>query len=150
MAVGVVVLLSYYEAIRGLPDQERLQMYDSIVRYGLYGEIIDLPPVLLSLFALIKPTIDSSQNRYQAAKNNGSLPPKPGSNPRGRPPKNQTENQSRNQDIDSDSDIEKDSGYEKERERDSKGRTLAPQTSALGWDVSDRRREEMRRIGADW
>ncbi len=148
MAVGVVVLPSYYEAIRGLPDQERLQMYDSIVRYGLYGEIIDLPPVLLSLFALIKPTIDSSQNRYQAAKNNGSLPPKPGSNPRGRPTKNQSENQIRNQDIDSD--IEKDSDSEKESEKDSKGRTLSPQTSALGWGVSDRRREEMRRIGADW
>ncbi len=150
MAVGVVVLPSYYEAIRGLPDQERLQMYDAIVRYGLYGEIIDLPPVLLSLFTLIKPNIDSSQKRYRAAKNNGSLPPGPGSNPRGRPPKNQTENQSRNQDIDSNSDIEKDTDYEREYERDSKGRTRPPQASALGWGVSDRRKEEMRRIGADW
>lgn len=144
------MLPSYYEAIKGLPNQDRLQMYDAIVRYGLYGEIIDLPPVLLSLFALIKPNIDSSQNRYRAAKNNGSLPPRPGSNPRGRPPKNQTENQSRNQDTDSDSDTENDSDYEKECERDSKGRTRLPQTSVLGWNVSDRRREEMRRIGADW
>ena len=88
MAVGVVVLPSYYEAIKDLPDQERLQMYDAIVRYGLYGEISDLPPVLLSLFTLIKPNIDSSKNRYRARVENGSKPPKDGSNPRGRPPKN--------------------------------------------------------------
>ena len=33
--------LSYHEAIKDLPDSERLCAYDAIVRYGLYGEVID-------------------------------------------------------------------------------------------------------------
>ncbi len=85
MASGVVFLPSYHEAIRDLPDAERLSLYDAIVRYGLYGEIIELPPMQKAMFSLIKPTIDSSQNRYRAAKENGSLggrPKKPDRKPR--------------------------------------------------------------------
>ncbi len=117
MADGVVFLPSFHEAIKDLPDAERLQMYDAIIRYGLYGETIELSSIGKSLFCLMKPIVDSSQNRHRAAKENGSKPPKPGANPRGRPPReNQTENQSNNQtenheiDIDSDyySDIDSD------------------------------------------
>ena len=94
---GVVFLPSFYEAIQHFPDAERLEVYDAIMRYGLYGEIVDLSPVVRPVFTLIKPVIDSSQRRYQAAKDNGNKPPKEGSNPRGRPRKNQTVNQSEKQ-----------------------------------------------------
>ena len=79
-----------------------------------------MPPVVKSMFALIKPVIDSSQRRYRAAKENGSKG--------GRPRKNQTENQTINQtgnqekdtDIDSDNDMdfdsEKDADIDGERE----------------------------------
>ena len=115
MPDGVVFLPSYHEAIKDFSDEDRLRMYDAIIRYGLCGEIMDLPPVLRSMFALIKPTIDASQNRHRAAKANGSKPPREGSNPLGRPGKNQTEtqtenqrnNQTKNQEIEIDIDSEK-------------------------------------------
>lgn len=114
MASGVVFLPSYHEAIKDLPDEDRLQMYDAIVRYGLYGEAIELSGVAKALFTLIKPNIDSSQNRYRAAKANGEKGGRPAKNQR----KNQTENQNQNQTInqDKDMDMEKDSDYEKERD----------------------------------
>ncbi len=118
MSNGVVFLPSFHEAIQGLDDPDRLQMYDAIVRYGLYGEILDLNPIPKAMFALVKPNIDASQNRYRAAKANGSKG--------GRPIKNQTENQNHNQnliqkqnhDIDKDSDFDIDSDSEMEVEED--------------------------------
>ena len=128
MPSGIVFLPSYHEAIRELPDSDRLKMYDAIVNYGLYGEVMELSPVLRAMFSLIKPNIDSSQNRYKAAKENGSKESKEGSNPRGRPPKNQTknqrenqtknqrENQTENQSINQDKDKDFDSDFDKDGE----------------------------------
>ena len=77
---GVVYLASYHEAIRPLDDADRLMMYDAILDYGILGTQTDkLPPRLQGFFALIKPNIDSSKNRYNAAVKNGNLG--------GRPPK---------------------------------------------------------------
>ena len=100
MANGVLFFPSFYEAIEDLPDAERLGAYDAIIRYGLYGELSDMSPVVKSLFALMKPVIDSSQRRYHAAKENGIKG--------GRPPKNQTENQSKNQTQNQEKDMDKD------------------------------------------
>ena len=115
---GVVFLPSFHEAIKDFPDGDRLQMYDAIICYGLYGEMPNLNPVLRSLFALVKPVIDSSQNRHRAAKENG----KKGGRPKNQR-KNQTENQSKNQtknqdiDIDTDTDIDTDSKKEKSADK---------------------------------
>ena len=108
MADGVVFLPSFHEAIKDLPDAERLGAYDAVIRYGLYGEVTDMTPVVKSLFVLIKPVIDSSQKRYRASKENGSKggrPPKktewnPDSKPEKNQRENQTQNQTENQDID--------------------------------------------------
>ena len=125
MPNGVLFLPSFYEAIADLPDTERLGAYDAVVRYGLYGELVEMSPVVKSLFALMRPVIDSSQKRYRAAKENGSKG--------GRPPKNQTENQSNNQiknqthnqekEKDSDKDLEKetDSDSESKAEKEREG-----------------------------
>lgn len=124
MPNGVLFLPSFYEAIADLPDTERLGAYDAVVRYGLYGELVEMSPVVKSLFALMRPVIDSSQKRYRAAKENGSRG--------GRPPKNQTQNQTQNQsnyqtvkqekdkdsDMDSEEDKAFDSAFESERDRD--------------------------------
>ena len=120
MAAGVVFLQSFHEAIRDLPDNVRLGVYDAVVCYGLYGELTEMEPTVKCLFTLIKPNIDASQRRYRTAKENGSKG--------GRPPKNQpviqNENQPHNQEIDSDSekdfDIDKDSesDFEEEAEKD--------------------------------
>ncbi len=154
MSDGVVFLPSFHVAIKDFSDADRLLMYDAIVRYGLYGEVIDLPPVLRSMFALIKPNIDASQNRHRAAKENGKLggAPKGNQNARKQPENNQTDNQNSNQtdnqDTDIDSDIDIDSDFE--CEMDSKGRTQPNQSSPLDWGVSDRRKEEMKRLGVEW
>ncbi len=114
------MLPSFYEAMKDLPDSDRLQLYDAIARYGLFREVIELPPYPRSLFVLMQPVIDASQNRYRASKENGGKPPKEGSNPRGRPrknqSKNQTENQNKNHDIETkiDSDIEIDNDLDSE------------------------------------
>lgn len=115
MTDGVVIMPSFFEALKDLPDSDRLALYDAICKYGLFGEMPEnLTSVQKALFVLMKPNIDSSQKRYKASKENGGKPPKPGSKPRGRPRKNQMKNQSENQtenqdiDLDSDNDIDSD------------------------------------------
>ena len=113
MADGVVFLPSFYEAIKDLPDNVRLGVYDAVVCYGLYGELIEMEPTVKCLFTLIKPNIDASQRRYRTAKANGSK----GGRPKKNQAENQLENQIQNQDIDSDS--EKDFDIDKDSESDS-------------------------------
>ena len=115
---GVVFLPSFHEAIKDFPDAERLLMYDAIIRYGLFGETIELPPVEKSMFALIKPIIDSSQNRHRASKENGKKGGRPKNQTKNQK-ENQTKNQTQNQDIDIDYDIdsEKDSDFETDKAR---------------------------------
>ena len=121
---GFIFFASILDAIEDLPDVERLTIYDAITKYGIRGEEPILPPVLCGYFRLLKPNIDSSIKRYNAAVANG----KQG----GRPRKNQTENQSENQnknqtenqttnqdkdkDMDMDTDMEKDTDTDKEKE----------------------------------
>ena len=71
MTDGLVFLPSYYDAIRGLPDAERLQMYDAIVQYGIYGELPELPPILNAAFLFCKPNIDNAKARHSDAVANG-------------------------------------------------------------------------------
>lgn len=89
MSFGFVFQPSYWEAVQDLPDQDRLAILDAIINYGLFGEIVELPAHLRGFMSLIKPTLDASRNRYNAAVANG----KKG----GRPRKNQNENQNENQ-----------------------------------------------------
>ena len=117
MADGVVFLPSFHEAIKDLPDAERLGVYDAVVRYGLYGEVMEMPPVVKSMFALIKPVIDSSQRRYRAAKENGSK----GGRPRKNQTENQTKNQTENQEKDIDTDIDSDNDMDFDSEKDADG-----------------------------
>lgn len=130
---GVVILPSFYEAIRDLPDSDRLTMYDCIVLYGLYGETVDLPPHLKGFFTLIKPFIDSSKKRFEAATQNG----KKGGAPLGnhnrkkkQPEINQKNNHTFNHDIDTDidTDIEKDSDINILADRPQKTTRFTPPT----------------------
>ena len=72
MSKGVLIQASFYEAMRYLPDGQRLELYDSICSYSLYGvEPENLSPVAMSMFILMKPNIDSSSKRYAASVANG-------------------------------------------------------------------------------
>ena len=114
MPKGAVILPSYYEAIKDLPDTDRLKMYDCLVRYGLYGEIVELPAHLMGFFTLIRPTMDSGKSRYEAACINGNK----GGRPRKNQNQNQNDNQNQNQNSNQDYDYDLDSDYEKEKDDD--------------------------------
>ena len=141
MADGVVFLPSFHEAIKDLPDQERLGAYDAVIRFGLYGEITEMSPTVKSLFALMRPVIEASQRRYQTAKVNGSKGGRPRKNQTGNQRKNQTGNQNRNQDID----IDKDSDLDIDLDNDSSPSDLPQPYHPLG----EAEFEELRRQAMD-
>lgn len=82
---GFVMLQSYYEALEKLPDEQRAEMYDAIMRYVFDDEEpSDLSPVLRGYFILLRPNIDASIKKYAAQRANGSKggrPRKPNDNP---------------------------------------------------------------------
>jgi len=72
MGVGFTMLPSYYEALRPLPDEERLQMYDAVLDYAFTGKKPEnLPLILNGYFILLQPNIDSSVKNYSASVANG-------------------------------------------------------------------------------
>lgn len=74
---GLLIFPSYYDAIRHLPDADRLQIYDAICAYGFQDAEPELDGAAYSVFSLIRPIIDSTQRRYKARQENG----KKGGNP---------------------------------------------------------------------
>ena len=65
-------LPSYYEALRELPDRERLAIYDAILDYGFGNETAELPPFLAGLLCLIRPTLDNSIRFERKQRENGA------------------------------------------------------------------------------
>ena len=52
---------SFYEALKGCPDDLRLQVYEEVMQYALYPEYIpQLTGVGKSLFELIRPQVDAN------------------------------------------------------------------------------------------
>lgn len=77
---GFRVLPSYFEAIRDLPDAERLILYDAVWDFGFGNSVGELPPLLTSIFCLIKPTLEKSmvfEAKQKANGQKGGRPPKP-------------------------------------------------------------------------
>lgn len=107
------MLPSYYDAIRPLPDDQRLALYDAIMDYAFGGkEPVDLSPILNGYFVLLRPNIDSSAKRYSASVGNGKKggrPPKrtkeePGENPtktQRKPDKNQEKERDKETEMES-------------------------------------------------
>lgn len=56
---------SFYEAIKELPDAERLKIYDAICDYSLNLKPTDLQGVAAGFFTLIKPQLDANNKRYE-------------------------------------------------------------------------------------
>ena len=49
---------SFYDALSDLPDEMRVQAYDAICRYALYGEEPDCSGIIKTVFKLVRPQID--------------------------------------------------------------------------------------------
>lgn len=54
---------SYYEALKALPKREQVSVVLAICAYALDEEVPSLSGVALSVFTLIKPTLDSGRNK---------------------------------------------------------------------------------------
>jgi len=117
-----VIYESFRDAIKHLPDIQRLEIIEMIFDYGFDGiEPIKDDPILRLVFNLIKPNIDSAKNRYNACVANGKKggrPPKEKpKKTKEKPKKNQNNNQTEtktkpnhnlNEDVDVDVDVDVD------------------------------------------
>lgn len=54
---------NYFEAIRSLPADDRLEVYEAIIFYGLTGKTPSLNGVQNGFFTAIKPQIDADRRR---------------------------------------------------------------------------------------
>ena len=73
---GFTFMPSYYEATKGLPEENRKLLRDAIVEYAFTGKRISLPGMLDSCLTLMIPNIEASIRHYQDG-NKGGRPPKP-------------------------------------------------------------------------
>lgn len=64
MRDSVLFYRSFYDAIKNIPDAERLRVYDSIMQYSMYDVEPDLDGISLAVFLLVKPQIDANNKRY--------------------------------------------------------------------------------------
>lgn len=71
---GFIFYKSFYEAISELDDITRLQIYDAITLYALYGTRHELSGISLALFKLIQPQIDANNTRYKNGCKGGRKP----------------------------------------------------------------------------
>ena len=111
MGKAVLIQPSFYEAMKILPDNERLQLYDGLCEYSITGTMVtELSPTAKSLFILMKPNIDASSARYQVCVENGKKggAPKGNQNARKQPKNNQTKQPKNNLNLDLDSKLDYD------------------------------------------
>lgn len=62
---------SFAEAIRCLPDAERVKVYDAICDYALEGKETEEGGVVSAMLCLVKPQIDANNKRYTNGKKGG-------------------------------------------------------------------------------
>ena len=63
---------SYYEAIKNLPDSTKLEVYNAVMEFGLYGNEIELHDEFArSIFTLIKPVLETNNKRFKGGKSGG-------------------------------------------------------------------------------
>ena len=99
MKDSFVFYKSFYDAIKKIPEEYQLELYNAILSYSLEGiEPNNLSPIAEAMFILIKPNIDSSQKRYEASVENG----KKG----GRPLKKTQEEPDENLNVDVDDNVD--------------------------------------------
>ena len=96
MKDSMVIYRSFYEALNGLPEQNRLEVWAAICELGFNGVEVELIGLSKTIFMLIKPQIEANNRKAIAGKNNGYLGAehgKKGGRPRSeKPPMKPTKN----------------------------------------------------------
>lgn len=71
MDESMVFYSSFYEALDGFNDEDKLEMLKAIIEYGLYGTLPELYGASWSIFRLVKPQIDANVERRENGKKGG-------------------------------------------------------------------------------
>lgn len=72
MRDSFVFYKSFYDAIKQIPEEYQLELYNAILQYSLEGtEPSNLSNIASAMFTLIKPNIDNAQKKYEASVSNG-------------------------------------------------------------------------------
>lgn len=114
--VGFVFLPSYLEAIRALPREERLELFEALCTYGVEGTEPETDNgVVRAMMTLLKPNVEQSRKRYLASRENGSK----GGRPRKNPGETQPEpSESKEKDKEMEKEMEMDKEEERETEKE--------------------------------
>lgn len=99
---------SFYEGIKELPDEVRLQLYDVICDYSLNTTEPQLTGTAKGMFTLIRPLIDSNNEKYQNGCK-GGRPPKGTKETKAKPKHNQsgtTPKPNVDEDVDADANLD--------------------------------------------
>lgn len=62
---------SFYESLKDVPNEIKLQVYEAICEYSIYGKIRELTGISKALFTLILPQLDANAKRYENGKKGG-------------------------------------------------------------------------------
>ena len=126
MKDSFVFYKSFYDAIKKIPEEYQLELYNAILSYSLEGlEPSNLSPIAEAMFILIKPNIDSSQKRYEASVENGKKGGRPKKETQQKPKQNQEETQQKPIENLNEDDDEDDNDIKKKK---SKRKTFTPPT----------------------
>lgn len=80
MKESFVFYRSFYDAIKCLPDEQRLEIYEAIFEYGLNDNDVQLEGASQAIYNLTKPSINSANARYNASVENGRKGGRPKTN----------------------------------------------------------------------
>lgn len=133
---------SYYEALKVLPKREQVNVVLAICAYALDEEEPDLSGVALSVFTLIRPTLDSGRNKAMNRMNKTGKGAKQTENK----PKTNVE-QNRNKQEQNGKEREGEVEGEEERENDS---SLPPVPPSRGVPDSARKDKPQKPQGENW
>ena len=78
MRDSIVFYKSFVDALKALPDEDRLKLYDAIFEFGIYGVEPELSGIDAAVFTLVRPQIEANNRKYENGVKGGR-------------PKNQTE-----------------------------------------------------------
>ena len=71
MRDSMIFYRSFYEALQGLPLEQKGLIYDAIFNYGLNQELTELEGISKTVFTLIKPQLDANLKRFENGKKGG-------------------------------------------------------------------------------
>lgn len=83
MRESVVFYKSFYEAIKNIPKENQLDLFNAIFEYCFNENEIKMDGIVKAMFMLMKPNIDSANQRYDARVRNA----KKGGRPKKEKPK---------------------------------------------------------------